>query len=384
MREKNGDTIWHGIILDITDSKMKEEKIHEQGAQLQTLSNNLPGVMIFQLAGNEFGERKFTFVSNEVTRLSGHTPEEIIKDSSLLYNMIVEEDRHYFQECELESFDKMSPFHAEVRAQSKDHGLRWLSIVSMPRKLSDGKVVWDGFHVDITERKAIEKRIKDLNTELEEKVRLRTRQLQKTNEELEAFTYSVSHDLRAPLRGIIGFTQILKEDYASNLDNEAQRITGIINENTLKMGNLIDDLLSFARMGGHEIDKISFNANEMVSQVIDSFDQKPEFHKTKWDIQNLHPCQGDITTLRQVWINLLGNALKYSRSREQIKISVGSYQEGDETIFYVKDNGVGFDQKYANKLFKVFQRLHGADEFEGTGVGLAIVEKIVSKHGGRV
>lgn len=383
-RERDGSTIWHGIIMDITESKLSEEKILEQSAQLQTLSNNLPGVMIFQLAGNSYEDRKFTFVSKEVTRLTGHTPEEVMENPMILYDLILEEDRPLIFEREKESYTSFTPFHVEVRALTKDKDQRWLSIVSAPRKLNDGSIVWDGFHVDITDRKAIEKRIRDLNMELEEKVRIRTRQLQKINEELEAFTYSVSHDLRAPLRTITGFTRILRDDYASKLDGEAQRIGDIIHQNTVKMGVLIDDLLSFARLGGQAIDKASFDTHEMVNQVIASFEQKMKPGLVSWDIDDLHPSEGDITTLRQVWINLIGNALKYARSRTPIKIHIGSAKEAGETIFFVRDNGVGFDQRYANKLFKVFQRLHSADEFEGTGVGLAIVEKIISKHGGRV
>ncbi|MBL7749801.1 MAG: PAS domain S-box protein, partial [Chitinophagaceae bacterium] len=384
IRENKQSIIWHGIIMDNTESKNQEEKILEQGAQLQTLSNNLPGVMIFQLIGATDGTREFTMVSSEVTRLTGRTPEEVIKDPSILYDMILEEDRPAFIQQELDSYEKMVPFRIEVRARSKFHGVRWLYIVSTPRKLNDGRIAWDGFHIDITERKLAEERINNINAELEEKVRIRTRQLQKTNEELESFAYSVSHDLRAPLRGINGFADILQEDYATQLDDEAKRITRIIKENTVRMGNLIDDLLSFSRLGRQELEKVRFDTREMIYQLIASMEQKTETNRVSYDIQDLHSSYGDITSLRQVWINLIGNAIKYSRGNPQPTIQIGAYKENGETVFYVKDNGVGFDMKYVNKLFKVFQRLHTTEEFEGTGVGLAIVEKIINKHGGRV
>lgn len=384
IRENTQSVIWHGIIMDNTESKNQEEKILEQGAQLQTLSNNLPGVMIFQIIGSPEGTREFTMVSKEVTRLSGRTPEEVIKDPSILYNMILEEDRPAFIQRELESYENITPFKIEVRARSQSHGIRWLHIVSTPRIINDGRIVWDGFHLDITDRKEAEERIKNINAELEEKVRIRTRQLQKMNEELESFAYSVSHDLRAPLRGINGFADILQEDYASQLDEEAKRITRIIKENTVRMGSLIDDLLSFSRLGRHELEKVRFDTREMILQLIASMEQKAEGNRVSYDIQDLHSSFGDTTSLRQVWVNLIGNAIKYSRGNPQPTIHIGSYKENGEIVFYVKDNGVGFDMKYANKLFKVFQRLHSTDEFEGTGVGLAIVEKIINKHGGRV
>jgi len=219
---------------------------------------------------------------------------------------------------------------------------------------------------------------------LEHKVSERTAQLQTANKELEAFSYSVSHDLRAPLRGIIGFTAILEEEYGSKLDDEAKRITSVIRANTLKMGNLIDALLSFSRIGRNEITKMDINNNEMVKETIASLEPKHNTNPIKWVIGPLPDTAADINTMRQVWINLVSNAIKYSGGKDQPVIEIGSFIHEGQTAFFVKDNGVGFDEKYKDKLFKVFQRLHGAHEFEGTGVGLALIEKIISKHGGKV
>lgn len=216
---------------------------------------------------------------------------------------------------------------------------------------------------DITERKKLESA------------------LRRTNAELEAFTYSVSHDLRAPLRGIVGFTTILEEDYGNKFDEEAKRITGIIRSNTLKMGHLIDDLLAFSRLGRQELQKSEVNMTVLTEEVIRELNPSPAI---RWTLESLPNVYADSKTLRQVWVNLLSNAIKYSSKKEVPAISIGHYYSNGEEVFYVKDNGVGFDNKYRDKLFRVFQRLHSEEEFEGTGVGLALVEKIISRHGGRI
>lgn len=208
--------------------------------------------------------------------------------------------------------------------------------------------------------------------------------LKRSNEELEAFSYSVSHDLRAPLRAIVGFTAILEEDYSNKLDDEARRITDVIKNNTLKMGNLIDDLLTFSRMGRQDIVKSKIDTEALVKEIITSLDTKNNGHTISWDIKPMQETFGDINTMKQVWINLISNAIKYTGNTANPHIEIGSYPDGEKIVFFINDNGVGFDQKYSAKLFKVFQRLHSGDEFEGTGIGLAIVEKIITKHGGNV
>lgn len=209
-------------------------------------------------------------------------------------------------------------------------------------------------------------------------------ELKKMNSELEAFTYSVSHDLRAPLRGIIGFTAILEEDYSSKLDDEARRITGIIKANTLKMGHLVDDLLAFSRTGRQELLKTTVSMTGIVIEIINEIKATGYNHRIEWNIGALTDVNADVTTIRQVWINLISNAVKYSGSKEKPRIDIGYTKQQGMYVFFVKDNGVGFDNRYRDKLFRVFQRLHSAEEFEGTGVGLALVEKIVSRHGGSV
>lgn len=209
-------------------------------------------------------------------------------------------------------------------------------------------------------------------------------ELKKMNSELEAFTYSVSHDLRAPLRGIIGFTAILEEDYSSKLDDEARRITGIIKANTLKMGHLVDDLLAFSRTGRQELLKTTVSMTGIVIEIINEINANENNHRIEWNTGALADVNADLSTIRQVWVNLISNAVKYSGNQEKPRIDIGYSRQQDMYVFFVKDNGVGFDNRYRDKLFRVFQRLHSAEEFEGTGVGLALVEKIISRHGGSV
>ena len=226
---------------------------------------------------------------------------------------------------------------------------------------------------DITLRKRI--------TEDLEKSKL---QLLEANKELEAFSYSVSHDLRAPLRSVHSFTGILKEDYGEVLDSEGKRICGIIESSSIRMGQLIDDLLAFSRVGRSGLNYFRIGMGQLAKSVYQELTTPDDRQRISFSIRKLPPAFGDAALIKQVMSNLIANAIKYTMKKEKPEITVGSYQEGDEIVYYVKDNGVGFDMKYVNKLFGVFQRLHSTSEFEGNGVGLAIVQRIVLRHGGRV
>jgi light-regulated signal transduction histidine kinase (bacteriophytochrome) len=226
--------------------------------------------------------------------------------------------------------------------------------------------------------------IRQLNTELEQRVAERTMQLEAANKELEAFSYSVSHDLRAPLRAIDGFSHILLDDYAGKLDEEGKRLLSVVRDNTGRMGQLIDDMLQFSRTGRLELNFVEVDMEHLVREVVEEL--KPTFagSKLQLEIGSVPPVRGDRAMLHQVFVNLLSNAIKFSQHKEMPKVQVGGSVEGDEAVYYVKDNGAGFDMQYAGKLFGVFQRLHSMEEFEGTGIGLAIVKRIVTRHGGRV
>ena len=222
--------------------------------------------------------------------------------------------------------------------------------------------------------------VRHTQEELEKKVQRRTQELEAANKELEAFSYSVSHDLRAPLRAVSGYAMMLKEDYEATFDDEARRITGNILSNVKMMGTLIDDLIEFSRLGKREprreITDMKTLADDCVATLVPAWPDE----KFRIDIAPLPACSGDRDLLRQVWVNLIGNAMKYSSKQSDPCVTVGAMEQETGVVYFVRDNGAGFDMKYADKLFKVFQRLHSQDEFEGTGVGLALVKRILDKH----
>ena len=237
---------------------------------------------------------------------------------------------------------------------------------------------------DITERKLADDEIRKLNSELEQRVRDRTAQLELANKELEAFSFSVSHDLRAPLRAIDGFSRAVREDYGDKLDEQGKHFLEILSENAARMNKLIDDILSFSRMGRREIQGMRLDLTELTQETIAELRPSLADRSIHFTVGALPATRGDRVMIRQVLVNLLSNAVKFTRPRSEPTIEVGGTTGRDENIYYIKDNGVGFDMRYADKLFGVFQRLHAQDEFEGTGIGLAIVKRIVERHGGRV
>jgi PAS domain S-box-containing protein len=264
----------------------------------------------------------------------------------------------------------------ENRYACKDGSYRWLAWGA--RSATAQKLIYASAR-DITERKHTSERILQLNAELQS----RAEQLEISNKELEAFSYSVSHDLRAPVRHIDGFVKIWERQSGANLNERDRRYLGIIADSARQMGTLIDDLLVFSRMSRSELRRSKVALNSLVHEAVAALEMEINGRRIDWKIGDLPEVEADPAMLRQVWINLVGNAVKYTRPRDPATIEVGCDAANGEFVFFVRDNGVGFDMQYAHKLFGVFQRLHRAEEFEGTGIGLANVRRIVSRHGGR-
>jgi PAS domain S-box-containing protein len=304
------------------------------------------------------------------------------------YEMFLEhvlpEDRTEVDRCFREATAAQTEWSFECRIRRVDGEVRWILAAGEHQRDEAGQTRrMAGIVQDITERKRAEQEIRDLNASLERRVAERTQQLEASNKELEAFSYSVSHDLRAPLRAIDGFSRIVQEDYAGKLDLEGRRLLGVIRDNSQKMGQLIDDLLEYSRLGRKSLSSAAIDMNRLVEEVLGELQMSGE-RPSRLEIGALPLAYGDAVLVQQAWANLLGNAVKFSSKREQPVIKVSGHENGAESVYCVKDNGAGFDMKYYDKLFGVFQRLHREEEFEGTGVGLAIVQRVVSRHGGRV
>jgi len=276
-------------------------------------------------------------------------------------------------------------YEIEYRVRHNNGAWRhWLARGSVLRDANGKPYRWVGAVTDITEHKQAEEELTKYREHLEELIEARTAQLEAANRELEAFSYSVSHDLKAPLRAIAGFASILVEDHCDKLDDEGKRLLNVVRGNTQKMGKLIEDLLALSRIGRKEIYLLEIDMDKLAKAVFDEIKATVPEREIQFDIKPLPPAYGDAGLLRQVFFNLLFNAIKFTRFRENAIIEVGGYVEGPENVYYVKDNGIGFDMQYADKLFVAFQRLHGDKEFEGTGIGLATVQRIIHRHGGRI
>jgi PAS domain S-box-containing protein len=364
-------------VLDITERKRAEKAIKESEANLNALINNR-NESIWSIDGayrliifNRFFEEAYLAAygiqlakgMNVIDTLSPDL-KEIWKSR---YDAALSGKRTVFE------------FSADFAG-----GLHHFE-VSLNPIVSEGLVKGvSAISVDTTERRVAEEQIRRLNTELESRVKERTLQLEAANKELEAFAYSVSHDLRAPLRAIDGYSRILLEDYQSSLDTEGRRVCNVVRTETQRMGQLVDDLLAFSRLSRSHTEAITIRMAALVDSVLNETISSESRSRIEFSVETMPDATGDKNLIRQVWTNLLSNAVKFSSKHPRPRIEIRGRRIGNEIEYSVRDNGAGFDMKYESKLFGVFQRLHSSREFEGTGVGLAIVQRIVHRHGGRV
>jgi PAS domain S-box-containing protein len=376
-----------GITEDITERKNTEQALVESQRQLKAVVDNMTEGLILTSPN---------WVMNEwnPSALALHE-----LDNALAQGMSLLEATAFFEVCTVDG--EALPLECwpiprvlagetlkqeEFRLRRSD--IAWERVMSYSGTRVDDAEGRPQFALlqcsDVTERRRTEEEVTRLNSELERRVIERTAELQAAVKEIEAFSYSVSHDLRAPLRALDGFSQVLLEEHGKLLPDEGRRYLGIIRSTAQKMGRLIDDLLAFSRLGRQALTRRRVNSQQLVTSVRDSLAAQCQGRQIEWRLGALPDCDADLALLRQVWVNLIGNAIKYTGHCPQAIIEVGSRDADGVTEYFVRDNGAGFDMQYAHKLFGVFERLHKVEEFEGTGVGLAIVQRIVQRHGGRV
>jgi PAS domain S-box-containing protein len=367
------------IVQDITERKYAEKALLDATEAFKGYFNmGTVGMCVTSL------EKGWVEVNNRLCNMLGYSKEELkqLTWEEMTHPDDLSADVKLFNGVlagELESYE------LDKRFIRKDGQIIYTSLSVTCQRNIDGTV----HHIlatliDITERKYAEEEILKLNATLEERVVERTAQLEYSNNELEAFTYSVSHDLRAPLRAIGGFSRFLLEDYAEKLDSEGKRFLNIILSNTEKMDHLISDLLSLSRVTKGDIKYLPIDMDSIVRSVIEDVALKEVWKKFKLTVNPLANNWGDAFLLRQVWFNLISNAIKYSMKSDIKEIEIGSFLKDKDQVYYIKDSGVGFDPEYMDKLFGVFQRLHKTEEFEGNGIGLALVKRIVHRHDGHV
>lgn len=323
--------------------------------------------------------------SDELFAILGHKRGEIEVSLETYLRYVHPDDIENVKDTIQSGFLTRDQVSAEFRIRDKNGSIKYiLGELIIERNRGDKPVKVIGFNQDISQIKQAQMEIEALNESLEKKVADRTAELEQANRELEAFNYTVSHDLRSPLQVINGFSSILVKKHADDLNEDAQNKLLSIKSYTHRMATIIDDLLNLSKMGRTELARKEFDMTELVKKVIDELTAVEDF-SAEIKLSDLNTAFCDAGLVQQLWINLLSNAIKYSKKEEKPVVEIGMSHEGGQIIYYVKDNGVGFDaQKNASKLFKAFQRMHEPSEFEGTGVGLALVHRIVEKHGGKI
>ncbi len=358
------------------------QSLRESEQRYRTLVEHAPEAIV--LLDLDVG--RFADANLNAERLFGMSREELLRVGPVQVSPPFQPDGRPTSEAASEELDKALR-HVTPRFEWTHCNAAGKEIpceISLVRLPSSGRNLVRASIVDISARKQAVEEIHKLNAELELRVKERTAQLERANHDLESFTFSVSHDLRAPLRHMDGFSRILVEDYGPQLPPGAKQHVERVRAATRHMGQLVDDLLNLARVGRGSLRILTTDLNEVVAETILSLEAETRGRAVDWRVGRLSPAECDAGLMRQVFFNLLSNALKFTNRREGAVIEIGEIHYEGKPVICVRDNGVGFDMKYADKLFQVFQRLHGDDEFEGTGVGLAIVYRILQKHGGAI
>lgn len=368
------------IARDITERKRMEKTLHAKERQISLIYDTV-GDVIFELRMDNDGNYYFASVNQCFLLTTGLSANQII--GKRVKDVIPEPSLSFVTEKYAEAIRKKKVVRWEETSEYPTGQLIGEVSIAPVIDSSNNCIGLVGSVHDITEHKRAEEEIRRLNAELEDRVVSRTAQLEAANKELEAFSYSVSHDLRAPLRHASGYVDLLVKRYRPDLPEKAQHYLTSIADSVHQMGMLIDELLEFSRTGRTEMHLSKLDMDRMVQEVKNSLHQDNANREIEWIIGKLPSVFCDKAMMKLVWINLLSNAVKFTRKRETAKIEVGAREEAKEFAFFVRDNGVGFDMQYAQKLFGVFQRLHSVEEFEGTGIGLANVRRIISRHGGR-
>lgn len=368
-----------GTMLDITERKKAEARLVSERNLLRALIDHLPGYIFVKDTACRY------LLSNKAhTQLLGATAEADLVGKTV-FDFFPEEKARRFDADDKRLLNNGEPVLDREELFEGGDRPGWRSTTKvLSRDAQGGIVSIVGIQHDITERRRAEEEIRLLNTDLEKRVQERTSELEFVNKELESFSYSVSHDLRAPLRHIQGYVEMLEEAAGTQLCDKAKRYLKTIRDSSVDMGHLIDDLLEFSRMGRVALAETSIQMETLARKTIQSMELSLQDRKVEWKIAGLPQVLGDPAALKQVMTNLIGNAVKYTRKRDAAEIEIGcSGEEDGRLVLYVKDNGAGFDMRYSHKLFGVFQRLHRAEEFEGTGIGLATVQRVIGRHGGR-
>ena len=363
--------------LEITKRKKAETALKESELSLQQAQE------IAKMGNWEYDviNRKNTWSKNCFV-LFGLQPDELDPSFGYLKSRIHPDDLHLIDDgLEIINQNK-APLNIEMRITFADGTIKWLQNNIVPVFHEDRLVKLKGINLDITDHKHAELEILQLNRELDQRVKQRTRELEKVNQELETFSYSISHDLQAPLRHITGFIDLFLDKKSAQLSNEDLSYLNIVSASAKEMGQLIEAILSFSRLNQSDLRKITIHSSAMVQQVIRFFGIELENRTISFNVESLPDVNGDEELIRQVWTNLISNAVKYTSKKPETVIHIGSEISDNEITFFVKDNGAGFNMKYADKLFGVFHRLHKSSDFDGVGIGLAIVNRIVTRHGG--